>query len=232
MKGWKASLDTAALGHYSRLCPTGGSLLKLIRQQKLIPVLGYPAEPPGFLEHTEAAGTPGRLVFALVVQPALGTSSPLLHLLLAFCWRLRVGRKGDLFRILQVLVPFESSPAHGCFLAEIHAPRYGFLNNQKARATERWHVIRLYRHIAVHCRTYYLFLSTQSLLIGTQLTPSGSALSPACPAMAPASETAAHCWLLGVAALAERRSVSSGVSQQCAMPSRDSHLKLISNSVT
>lgn len=125
----KASLDTAAVGHYSRLCPTGCTLLKLIRQQKLIPVLGHPAEPPGFLGHTEAAGAPGRLVFALVMQPALGTSSSLLRLLLAFCWR--VGRKGDLFRILQVLVPFESSHAHGCSLAEIQGKAFWTTRRQE-----------------------------------------------------------------------------------------------------
>lgn len=34
------------------------------------------------------------------------------------------GRKGDLFRILQVLVPFESSHAHGCSLAEIQGKAF------------------------------------------------------------------------------------------------------------
>ena len=56
MKDCKASADTAALGYYTRLCPTGFSPLKIAGQQKWVPVLRYLSEPPGFLKPAETAG--------------------------------------------------------------------------------------------------------------------------------------------------------------------------------
>lgn len=74
----KASADTAALGHYTKLCPIGCSLLKITRQQKKIPVLGYLSEPPGFLE---PAGTPRRLcpVGAHSAQDIITPSAPFVN---------------------------------------------------------------------------------------------------------------------------------------------------------
>lgn len=79
MKDCKASADTAALGYYTRLCPMGCSPWKVTRQQKWIPVLGYPSELPGFLE---PAGTPGWLCL-----PCWCTQCAAHHLpFCTFCW--------------------------------------------------------------------------------------------------------------------------------------------------
>ena len=103
MKDCKASADIAALGYYTRLCPTGCSPLKVTRQQNASNVVSVRASRLSGA-HWDTRET----LFALLVHPVHCTSSPLLHLLLAFCQRIRTGQKrDDLFRIQQVLVTFE-----------------------------------------------------------------------------------------------------------------------------